>query len=431
MVIFLYMNHFKFSGFDTVELAKEYGTPLYVISQDIFEDKVNSLKKAFEKEDINYHISFAGKSLLNLAIAKLVDSLDIGLDTASKGEVYTALAAGFNPEEITFHGNNKSEEELSYAIDKKVGRIVVDSISEIKRLKKLLENTDATVNVLLRVNPGVDAHTNELINTGKTDTKFGIPFDNVNEALELLKDEKNINLVGLHSHIGSQIIEEEPFIESSKKVLALYSDIKKDFPELNEINLGGGFGIAYTQKEEAFDPSIYIPKLIKGLKQIAENNNIELPLISIEPGRFISAESGITLYTVGTIKEIPDIRTYISVDGGMADNPRPALYDAEYEAVICNRPLTEENKKKVTVSGKACETDTLIKNIYLADPKEGDFLAILKTGAYNYTMSSNYNRFLKPAMVLLKGEDKNLIVEREDYSDLIRHEKIPRWLEEE
>lgn len=424
------MKNFEFSNFDTVELAQKYGTPLYVMSQDILEDRVNKLKRGFEETGIDYYISFASKSFINKGLCRIIDSLGIGLDTASGGELYTALAAGFNPEKITLHGSNKSEEEIRLALENDIGKIVVDSETELYRIQKLAEELDKTVNIMVRINPGVDAHTNELINTGKTDTKFGIPIEQAVEVLKKIKDLDRLNLIGLHSHIGSQIITEKPFIEASRKMLELYKNLKEDgFSDLKELNLGGGFGIAYTKDEVTFDPENYIPKLVNQLTDLSNTLGIELPVIAIEPGRFISAEAGITLYTIGTVKELPDLRTYVSVDGGMADNPRPALYGADYEAVICNRALTPENGKAVRVSGKACETDTLIKNIELADPQEGDILAILRTGAYNYTMASNYNRLPKPAVVLLKGDRSEILCERETYEDILRNDRIPSWLE--
>lgn len=424
------MKNFEFSNFDTVELAQKYGTPLYVMSQDILEDRVNKLKRGFEETGIDYYISFASKSFINKGLCRIIDSLGIGLDTASGGELYTALAAGFNPEKITLHGSNKSEEEIRLALENDIGKIVVDSETELYRIQKLAEELDKTVNIMVRINPGVDAHTNELINTGKTDTKFGIPIEQAVEVLKKIKDLDRLNLIGLHSHIGSQIITEKPFIEASRKMLELYKNLKEHgFSDLKELNLGGGFGIAYTKDEVTFDPENYIPKLVNQLTDLSNTLGIELPVIAIEPGRFISAEAGITLYTIGTVKELPDLRTYVSVDGGMADNPRPALYGADYEAVICNRALTPENGKAVRVSGKACETDTLIKNIELADPQEGDILAILRTGAYNYTMASNYNRLPKPAVVLLKGDRSEILCERETYEDILRNDRIPSWLE--
>lgn len=422
-------QHYIFSGHDTVELANKYQTPLYVVSQDILEEQIDKLDKAFLKTGINYKINFAGKSFINKGLAKIIQNKGLYLDTASGGELYTALEAGFEPNRIVLHGNNKSFSEIELAIKNDIGLIVVDSLSELKRIQEVAESLGKEVDILIRVNPGVEAHTNELINTGKTDTKFGIPISEVNKVLNVLKDYKNLILRGFHSHIGSQIIEEKPFIEAAKKMFRIYKRAKDDgFNQLEELDLGGGFGIAYTKDEVEFDPTTYIPKLVKQLKKIAEENKIDLPIISVEPGRYISAPAGITLYEVGTIKDIPGIRTYLSVDGGLMDNPRPALYDAEYEAVICNRKLTNENKKEVRVSGKACETDTLINNIELADPQEGDILAIFKTGAYNYTMSSNYNRLPRPAVVLLKGNESDILVERESYEDVISHDRIPRWL---
>lgn len=422
-------KHLTFSNHDTVELANKYGTPLYVISQDIIESQVNRLKEALEKEEINYKINFAGKSFLNVGFCKIIDNLGLFFDTASGGELFTALEAGINPKKIVLHGSNKSLSELEQAVTANVGLIIVDSNSELKKLSKIAKDNNVIQDILIRVNPGVEAHTNELINTGKIDTKFGIPIEAIDDTLNVLKQLPNLNLKGFHSHIGSQVYEQEPFLIAAKRMLKIFKKAQDlGFNDLKELNLGGGLAIAYNKDEVSLIPEDFFPKLIRELKNISSEIDIKLPLISFEPGRFISAPAGITLYEVGTIKEIPGIRTYLSVDGGMSDNPRTALYDAVYDAAICNRELTDENKKEVRVSGKACETDTLINSIELADPKEGDILAIFKTGAYNYTMASNYNRLPKPAVVLLKGKDSDILVERETYQDIIKNDKVPRWL---
>lgn len=407
-----------------------YGTPLYVMSQDIMLERIDALKAAFEAENIDYEINFAGKAFINTGICRLIKQAGIHLDTASGGELYTALRAGFDPGHITFHGSNKSEQEICEALTAGVGKFVVDSEQELERVNKTAAALDKQVDILFRINPGVEAHTNELINTGKTDTKFGLPIENCLSVIERVKTMPNIHLVGLHSHIGSQIVDEAPFLEASKKMLKLYKALTDDGFALRELDLGGGFGIAYLKTDPQFDVARYIPKLVRGLKDLCRQYDMALPKLSIEPGRFIAAEAGITLYTVGTVKTLENLRTYVSVDGGMADNPRPALYDAAYEAVVCDRPMTPGNKTTVRVSGKACETDTLIAETDLAAPQVGDTLAVLKTGAYNYTMASNYNRLPKPAVVLLNGEKSAVLCARESYEDVVRQDRIPEWLED-
>lgn len=422
------MKNFEFSGRDTVELAEKYGTPLYVFSQDIFHEKAKSLKDAFEAADCDYEINFAGKSFLNQAAVKMTEAEGLSLDCASGGELYTALSVGFPPERITLHGSNKSEAELLMALENGIGRIVVDSEDELRRIEKLCDEGGYHANILFRINPGVDAHTNELINTGKTDTKFGLPLDVAIDIIKQVKDIDAVDLIGLHCHVGSQVTDESCFVEASKIMADLYVKCAEEGFDLKELNLGGGFGIAYRPGDASFDPVVYIPKMVVRIREIFEKKGLVTPKIMIEPGRFLSAEAGITLYTVGTVKEIEGLRTYVSVDGGMTDNPRPALYDALYDAVICNRELTPENGRSVRVSGKACESDTLIKEVTLADPQVGDTLAVRHTGAYNYSMASHYNRLPNPAVVLLsQGRDAE-IVKRETYEDLVKNDQVPDWL---
>ena len=353
-------GNFYFSGHNTLELVDKYQTPLYVMSQDIIEEQINRIKRAFNSKNIDYKIYYAGKSFINKGMCILIDKNGLYLDTVSGGEIFTALEAGFPATKIAFHGSNKTDEEIIYAIENGIGLIIVDSESELKKVNQIAKSFNKKIKILLRINPGVEAHTHELINTGKIDTKFGIPFSEVNRILNEFKNYNNLILKGFHCHIGSQIIEEKPFLLAAEKVLKLFKTAQDlGLNELDELNLGGGFGIAYTEKEIDFIPEEYIPKLIDQIDDLIKKNKIKFPILSFEPGRYISAPAGITLYTVGTIKEIPGIRDYLSVDGGLTDNPRPALYEAEYEALICNRELTQENARKVRISGRACESDQI------------------------------------------------------------------------
>ncbi|MEG1330461.1 MAG: diaminopimelate decarboxylase [Eubacterium sp.] len=422
-------EHFKFSGHDTVELAKKYGTPLYVMSEDFLRNNIKRLRNAFELANAEYDINFAGKTFLNLGMCRIVKNEGISLDVASGGELYTAIKSGFDPAKICFHGSNKSLAELKMALQYKVGRIVVDSEYELDNLYRLSEEKEQKVKILFRVSPGIEAHTHELIQTGKSDSKFGLPLSQAEAIIIKTKEMKYIDTIGIHCHIGSQIADEKPFLLASEVMLELYKTLQEDGVALTELNLGGGFGIPYLKEDPTFDVTAYIPKMVGHIRDLSREKNIPMPKIVVEPGRSVAAPAGITLYTVGTVKDIPGIRKYVSVDGGMADNPRPALYDADYDALICNREKTEENLEMVRVSGKACETDTLIKSIALAEPKPGDILAVLHTGAYNYSMASNYNRLRKPAVVLLKGNASAILVERETYEDLIKKDCIPPWLE--
>ncbi len=423
-------EHFIFSGHDTVELAKQYGTPLYVMSEDILRANIRKIATAFESADADYSINFAGKSFLNKGMCKIIDSEGICLDVASGGELYTAVQSGFDPKRICMHGSNKSMDELSMALAYGVGHIVVDSAYELENLDHLTREAEKDVQILFRIAPGIEAHTHELIQTGKTDTKFGLPLEQAEEVILRTKDMPYIKTVGIHCHIGSQIADEVPFLRASEVMLELYKKLLSNGIPLKELNLGGGFGIPYLPEDPTFDVTAYIPKMVAHLRMLCEEAKIEMPKLVVEPGRSLSAPAGITLYTVGCVKEIPGIRTYVSIDGGMADNPRPALYDAEYDAVICNRQKNEDNTQVVTVSGKACETDLMIKDIALASPTPGDILAVLHTGAYNYSMASNYNRLRRPAVVLLKGSESAVLVERESYEDLLKNDRIPAWLED-
>lgn len=422
-------ENFIFSGHDTVVLAQKYGTPLYVMSEDILRGNINRIKDAFESAGADYDVNYAGKTFLNMGMCRIIASEGISLDVASGGELYTAVKSGFNPARICFHGSNKNQAELEMALGYKVGRIVVDSEWELERLHLLTEELEQPVKVLFRVSPGIEAHTHELIQTGKIDSKFGLPLSQAREIIGRTKEMEFVETVGIHCHIGSQIADEKPFLLASEVMLDLYKALLSDGLNLTEINLGGGFGIPYLKEDPSFDVTNYIPKMVDHMREMSEQRQVPMPKIVVEPGRSVAAPAGITLYTVGTVKEIPGLKKYVSVDGGMADNPRPALYGADYDAVICNKPQDEALMEEVTVSGKACETDTLIKSIKLPSPQPGDTLAVLHTGAYNYSMASNYNRLRRPAVVLLKGDQSAILVERESFEDLVKNDRIPSWLE--
>lgn len=423
-------ENFVFSGHDTVALAQKYGTPLYVMSEDILRANINRIKDAFESAGAVYDVNYAGKTFLNMGMCRIIESEGISLDVASGGELYTAVKSGFNPARICFHGSNKNQAELEMALGYKVGRIVIDSEWELERLQLLTEELEQPVKVLFRVSPGIEAHTHELIQTGKLDSKFGLPLSQAREIIGRTKEMNYVETVGIHCHIGSQIADEKPFLLASEVMLDLYKALLSDGLNLTEINLGGGFGIPYLKEDPSFDVTSYIPKMVDHIREMAEQREVPMPKIVVEPGRSVAAPAGITLYTVGTVKEIPGLKKYVSVDGGMADNPRPALYGADYDAVICNKPQDEALMEEVTVSGKACETDTLIKSIKLPSPQSGDTLAVLHTGAYNYSMASNYNRFRRPAVILLKGDQSAVLVERESFEDLVKNDRIPSWLED-
>lgn len=421
-------KNFIFSGHDTVELAKKFGTPLYVMSEDIIENTIKGIKDAFEKYDLKYDINFAGKAFTNIAMCRLLKKLDVSLDAVSGGELYTALKAGFDPKRICMHGSNKSIEEMSEAIDAGVGTITVDSFYEIDTLGKIAKEKKKETKVHIRLSPGVEAHTHEYIQTGRVDSKFGIPISMAVRAARKVMENDYLKLTGLHCHIGSQITNTKPFEIAATSMLEIVYNIKEMGTEITSLNLGGGFGINYLHDDPVFDVDQYVKDVAKIVRKQCKILGIKVPKIIVEPGRYIVGPAGITLYTIGTIKEIPYLRKYVSVDGGMADNPRPALYQAIHHAVVANR-YDEEPNDLVTVSGKCCETDTLIKDILIPKCQAGDILAVLNTGAYNYSMSSNYNRLKKPAVVLLKGDKAEVMVKRDTYENLIQNDVVPSWLE--
>jgi diaminopimelate decarboxylase len=420
-------GHLEIGGCDCVELAKEFGTPLYVFDELLIRENCRRYKKAFAQ---NYpaeaKVCYAGKAFLTLAMCRLVDEEGLWLDVASGGELFTALQAKFPPERIYMHGNFKTEDELKAAVRNKVGRVVVDCIEELERLNSIAASQNTVAEILLRLTPGVEAHTHEYIRTGQIDTKFGfhiengIAFEGVKKALSL----KNLKLRGFHSHIGSQIFETEPYRIAVEQMFSFAAMVRSETGfVMQELNLGGGLGIRYVPEDDPPSIESFVAAICDAVKETASRFGFELPSLAVEPGRSIVGEAGTTLYTIGVVKEIPKVRTYVSVDGGMSDNPRPALYGARYFAVVANKADRTPNKV-VTVAGKHCESDILIRDIALADPEPGNILAVFTTGAYHYSMASNYNRFPRPAVVFVKDGKAKLVVRRETYDDLLRCDQL-------
>ena len=419
-------GHLTVGGMDTVELAKEYGTPLYIMDEGLIREHCRSFRESMDK----YYggqglVCYASKAFCCKAMCRIMLEEGLGLDVVSEGELYTALSVGFPPEKLCFHGNNKTDHELSYALENGVGRIIVDNIYELERLDRLAEKTGRTANIMYRIKPGIDAHTHNFIMTGQIDSKFGFALE-TGEAYEAVKkaiDCSHINLVGLHCHIGSQIFDIDPFVKAAEVMLTFIAKIKDELGfEVKELNLGGGFGIRYTEEDAPVGYDKYMEKVSEKVKEVCTEKNVKLPFILIEPGRSIAAPAGITLYTVGGRKEIPNIRTYVSIDGGMGDNPRYALYQSKYDVEVANKanlPKTET----VTVAGKCCETGDLIGEGMPIQPVEpGDILAVLATGAYNYSMSSNYNRIPKPPVVMIRDGKSRVVVKRETFEDIVRND---------
>lgn len=419
-------------GCDTVELAKKYGTPLYVVDEATLRGICKEYRDSF-KNYKNIKMTYASKALCNLAITGILCEEGFGFDTVSGGELYTVKKAGADMSTVTFNGNNKSIEELNLALDFNVGRFSVDNFYEAELLNSICKQKNKRADILLRITPGIECHTHDYIKTGQIDSKFGFDLTQIDDVVNLImKNYANLNLKGLHAHIGSQIFENQSYRDEIDILVKEMSRINKKFClSLNELNIGGGLGVKYT--EEDTPPSIdeFAKAIIDALENSCRLYNIDLPTIYIEPGRSIISNACVTLYTVGSSKRVPNGRKYVSVDGGMADNPRPITYQAKYAAEVANNT---ENRlsEKITIAGKFCESgDILIEDIELPSLQEGDVLCIYNTGAYNYSMASNYNRVQKPAMVLVNNSQSDIIVNRESYEDLIRLEVIPDRLKKE
>lgn len=426
------LNHLVIGGVSAVEIAKKYGTPVNVYDLTLIKEKIKTFKNAFSKYENLTQVAYASKAFSSLALFEVLAEEDVSLDVVSGGELYLALKAGFEKSRIHFHGNNKSYEELKTAISEQIGCIVVDNFYEIVMIEKLVNELNVTIDILLRVTPGVEAHTHEYITTGQADSKFGFDLASgqVDQAIKQIKEIENINMIGLHSHIGSQIFEVEGYEIVIEKLLQKASEWKKmyDF-NLKVLNVGGGFGIKYTDDDSPLPLDKYAKAIIRSVRTHSAANNLNLPEIWIEPGRSIVGEAGTTLYTVGTQKDIPQIRKYVSVDGGMADNIRPALYQAKYSGVLANKVVDLNEEEVVSIAGKACESgDMLMWDVILPQPKPGDILAMFSTGAYGYAMASNYNRLTKPAVVFIENGNDFLAIRRETVEDYLKLENsIKNW----
>ncbi len=410
-------------GVDTVELANTYGTPLYVMDENDIRNNCRAFKNAFDEHyEGNARVYYASKAFSCKEMYRIVDSEDICVDVVSGGELYTALSAGFPADKIGFHGNNKTADELSYALDSGVGRIIVDNIYELEMLDSLAKAKGKNQKILLRIKPGIDCHTHEYIQTGQIDSKFGFALEN-GEAIQaagIASKMENVTLVGIHCHIGSQIFETQPFVDAADIMVALAKNIEKSFGKtLTEINFGGGYGVKYLESDKPVPKDESIRLLCEAVKAACKKHDFPQPALSIEPGRSIVGDANLTLYKIGVVKTIKDVRTYVSVDGGMSDNPRYALYGADYEAVVANK-ADKPRDFTATIAGKCCESGDLIQeHTKIQTPEVGDTLAVLATGAYNYSMASNYNRIPRPAAVMVKDGQPRVIIQRETYEDIV------------
>lgn len=415
-------GHLVIGQCDTVDLVGEFGTPLYVFDEATVRNKCREYRSEFAKSHPSSEIKYACKAFINQTLARLFHEEGLGLDVVSGGEIYIAQSAGFPMDKVHFHGNNKSEQELRMALAAGTGRIAVDNFHELNLLNDIAGKMNKTQDVLLRVSPGIDPHTHAKTTTGTIDSKFGFPIETgqAEEALRRAMDFSNLKPLGLHFHLGSPIIETGPYQHAIEVVLRFAAEMKSRYEfELKELCPGGGFAIPYLHD----DPCPFVAEYAKALSSKIERMTTELdlamPRLIVEPGRSITGRAGIALYRSGSTKTIPGIRKYVSLDGGMSDNIRPAFYDAKYEALLANK-VEAKVKEQVTLAGKHCESgDILIKDIGLPDIQYGDVVAILVTGAYCLSMSSNYNASLKPAIVMVNGGEASLIQRRETYQDLI------------
>lgn len=421
-------GHLEIGGVDATDLKEQFGTPLYVVDEQLVRERCREYMEAFRASGLGFQVAYASKAFCVMAMCALAVEEGLSLDVVSDGELFTALQAGFPAERIHFHGNNKTLEEIEMALDAEIGCFVVDNFNELHLLQAVAADKNRKVNILLRVTPGVEAHTHEYISTGQTDSKFGFDIGNGTafEAIELASKQSNLVLLGVHSHIGSQIFEVEGFQMAVQRVAEFAASV---YERLNVafkvVNLGGGFGIRYIDGDTPLEVAQYVKAITDAVKNHFAQIGYAVPEIWVEPGRSIVGEAGTTLYTVGTSKDIPGVRKYVAVDGGMTDNPRPALYESKYEAVLANR-ANEAAQETVSVAGKCCESgDMLIWDLDLPKVESGDLLAVACTGAYNYSMASNYNRIRRPAVVFVKDGQGDVVVRRETYQDIIQNDLVP------
>ncbi|MHB9150463.1 MAG: diaminopimelate decarboxylase [Thermoleophilia bacterium] len=415
----------EIDGCDVVELAAEFGTPLFIYEEKTLIDQCRRYMEAFRSRSADFEVIYASKAFCSVAICQLIEREGLSIDVSSGGEYHTALVSGFPTDRMFFHGNNKTEAELRYALEHGIGFVVVDSFDELALLERLAAGRGEIQAVLLRITPGVEAHTHEFIQTGQLDSKFGFGLaeGHAEEAIKRVLEAPHLDLVGLHAHIGSQIFELEGF----RRAIAVLVDLIRTTHEslgfdCRYLNVGGGLGIRYTEEDTPVTVDEYVECKVSGVRQEMQRVGLPMPRVLVEPGRSLVGKAGITAYTVGTIKEIPGIRTYVSVDGGMSDNIRPMLYDARYEAMIADR-AEEEPDTRVTLAGKHCESsDILVKDVLLAQPRIGDIVVLPATGAYCYAMASNYNGNPRPAVIMVRDGVARVIVRRESYADLVANQ---------
>lgn len=419
-------GHLTVGGVDAVELVKEFGTPLYVMDERTIRGHCRTFQKSIEDNYGGNGLTvYASKAFNCKEMCRIIKDEGLGIDVVSGGELYTALSVDFPPERIVFHGNNKTEEEIKTALEAGVGRIVVDNLFELRTIEQMAQRLNKNAGVMIRIKPGIDAHTHNFIRTGQIDSKFGFALE-TGEAFGAVKEvleQKNVTLKGVHCHIGSQIFEIEPFKAAAEVMLGFMAKVKEELSyEIKELNLGGGFGIRYLIDDDAKLYKTFMEQVSVTVKETCKRLKLNIPFIMIEPGRAIVGPAGTTLYTIGAVKTIPGIRNYVSVDGGMTDNPRYILYQSEYSIAVANK-IDKPADYVATIAGRCCESGDLIQeDAKIQTPEAGDILAVFCTGAYNYSMASNYNRVPRPAVVMIKDGKPRLIIKRESYEDMVKND---------
>ena len=417
----------EIGGIKVTELANKYGTPLYIMDQALIEENIIKYKNNFKSNKFQTSIVYASKAFLSKAMCQLVEKYDIDIDAVSGGELYTIKSSGLPMKKVHMHGNNKTNEELEMCLDYGIGSIIIDNEEEIDRLSRICKEKNQKIKVMMRINIGIDAHTHEYIKTSKHSSKFGesVFDERITEIVEKIVKDENMEFLGFHCHIGSQIFDTKAFHEGIESMVKETKKISEALGiNIPEINLGGGFGVYYTEKDVAIDIEKFMKSMIEHLERSLEAENLKIEKVSIEPGRSIVANAGSTLYTVGGTKTTYGGVKYVFIDGGMTDNIRPALYQAEYEAIVANK-TDEAAEEIITVAGKCCESgDLIIKNGKLAKAEIGDLVLVSTTGAYGYSMSNNYNKVQRPAVVFVKDGKSTLSIKRESFEDLVRNDVL-------
>ncbi len=413
-------------GCSIEDLIKKYDSPLYILDEITLRNSCRAYKKALEKyypgESLPIYASKANSSLF---MSNLIASEGFGLDAVSEGELLTALKGGVKNDKIVFHGNNKSNKEIEFAVQQNI-KIIVDNDHDLDRLEKISNSLNHDLEIMLRFTPGIECHTHEYIRTGSFDSKFGFGIEKLNNLFEVIRNKKHLKLIGLHAHIGSQIFELEPHKDLGEIMINVILEAKKFGHDIKELNVGGGLGIKYTEDDDPPSIDEWVKTISFSIIEACKQNSLKLPILMCEPGRSIVSTAGVTVYKIGSFKDIPGIRTYLSVDGGMSDNPRPITYQSNYSACLVSNPLNNSSRKKYTVAGKHCESgDVLFKELELAHCKTGDLICVFGTGAYNNSMSSNYNRIPRPAAIIVSNGEAEIIQRRESPHDLLKYDVLP------